>query len=153
MPFYLAWLCKKGQCTKNFFWLLTHLSHIFAPHIKNLETYFAILIYFEFWPLWVLWVEFDTSRRLRSFQRGTVGLCRSTGCKVTSCQSWRMFLSSGNRTWAALEWFKAGQMAEFFSNLQLWQLVILMPVDLQRPTVPLWEDLNLLNKHKLNSEE
>ena len=29
----------------------------------------------------------------RSFQRGTVGLCRSTGCKVTSCQSWRMILS------------------------------------------------------------
>ena len=23
------------------------------------------------------------------FQRGTVGLCRSTGVKVTSCQSWR----------------------------------------------------------------
>ena len=52
MPFYLAWLCKKGQCTKIFFWLLTHLSNNFAPYIKNLETYFAILICFEFWPLW-----------------------------------------------------------------------------------------------------
>ena len=52
MPFYLAWLCKKGQCTKKFFWLLTHLSDIFAPYIKNLEMYFAILICFEFWPLW-----------------------------------------------------------------------------------------------------
>ena len=43
--------------------------------------------------------------------------------------------------------------AEFFSNLEHWQLVILMPIDLQRPTVPLWKDLNLFNKHKLNSEE
>ena len=52
MPFYLAWLCKKGQCTKNFFWLLTHLSIVFAPYIKNLEMYFAMSICFEFWPLW-----------------------------------------------------------------------------------------------------
>ena len=51
MPFYLAWLCKKGQCTKIFFLLLTHLSNIFAPYIKNFETYFTILICFEFWPL------------------------------------------------------------------------------------------------------
>ena len=28
------------------------MSNIFAPCIKNLETYFAILIYFEFWHLW-----------------------------------------------------------------------------------------------------
>ena len=50
MPFYLAWLCKKGQYTKKNFWLLTRFSNIFAPHIKNLETHFAILICFEFWP-------------------------------------------------------------------------------------------------------
>ena len=24
-------------------------------------------------------------RRFRSFQKGTIGLCRSTGCKITSC--------------------------------------------------------------------
>ena len=30
------------------------------------------------------------------------------------------------------------------SNLQHWQRVILTPVDLQRPSVPLWKDLNLL---------
>ena len=48
---------------------------------------------------------------------------------------------------------RIGRSAEFFSNLEHWQPVILMPVDLQRPTVPLWKDLNLLNKHKLNSEE
>ena len=28
-----------------------------------------------------------------------------------------------------------------------------MPVDLQTPIVPHWKDLNLLYKHKLNSEE
>ena len=46
-------------------------------------------------------------RRLRSFQRGTVGLCGSTGFKVTSCQSWRMILSFGIRIWAALVWLNA----------------------------------------------
>ena len=44
-------------------------------------------------------------KRLRTFQRGTLGLCRLTGCKVTSYQSWRMILSSRNRIWAALMWF------------------------------------------------
>ena len=68
-----------------------------------------------------------------------MGLSRSTGCKVTSCQSWRMILS------AALVWFEVGRLAEFFSNLQLWKLLTLTPVDLQRPTVPLWKDLNHLN--------
>ena len=36
-------------------------------------------------------------RRLRSFQRGTVGLCRSTGCKVTSCQSWKFEKNSATQ--------------------------------------------------------
>ena len=45
-------------------------------------------------------------RRFRSFQRGTEGFCRLTGCKDTSCQSWRMTLSSGNQTRAALIWFE-----------------------------------------------
>ena len=72
---------------------------------------------------------------LRSFQRGTVGLCRSTGFKITSCQSWRMILSSRNPTQAALVWFDSGRG----------QTLTLTPVDLQRPTVPLWKDLNHLN--------
>ena len=42
--------------------------------------------------------------------------------------------------------------AEFFSNLEHWQLVILMPVDLQRPTLPLWKEFNLLDKHNFNWE-
>ena len=70
-------------------------------------------------------------RRLRSFKKGTVSLCRSTGCKVTSFQSWRMILSSRNRTRAARVWFEVGRMAEFFSNLQLWQLATLQSFDLK----------------------
>ena len=57
-PFYLARLCKKGQCTKILFWLLIHLSNIFAPYIKNLETYFAMSICFEFWPLCFACISF-----------------------------------------------------------------------------------------------
>ena len=52
-------------------------------------------------------------RRLKSFQRGTVGLCRSTGCKVTSCQSWWMIQLS--RSWPRhTDWFQ-----KFFSNNSL----------------------------------
>ena len=36
-------------------------------------------------------------RRFKSFQKGTVGLCRSTGCKVKSCQSWRCEKNSADR--------------------------------------------------------
>ena len=57
--------------------------------------------------------------RLRSFQKGTVGLCRSIGCKVTSFQSWRMILLSKNRTQGALVWFDLGRGQNFMSNLQL----------------------------------
>ena len=54
--------------------------------------------------------------------------------------------------WPRATRVRIGRLAEFFSNLQHWQFVILMLVDLQRPTVSLWKDLNLLNKHKLNLE-
>ena len=61
-------------------------------------------------------------RRLRSFQRGTVGVCSSIGYKITSYQSWRRTLSSWNQTRAALLWFKLGRGQNFllfalFSNL------------------------------------
>ena len=48
----LSLTLQKRTMYKIFFWLLSHLSNIFAQHIKNLETYFAMLICFEFWPLW-----------------------------------------------------------------------------------------------------
>ena len=37
----------------------------------------------------------------RSFQRGTVVVCRSKGGKVTACQIWRMILWSRSGTWVA----------------------------------------------------
>ena len=55
-------------------------------------------------------------KRFRSYQRGTLGLCIPTGCKVTSCQSLRMILSSGNQIQAALMWFEMGQVADFFQT-------------------------------------
>ena len=53
-----------------------------------------------------------------------MGLCKSTGVKVTSTAQVR-FLDDK-------------------IILQLWQLVTLQPVDIQTPTVPLWNDLNPL---------
>ena len=86
-------------------------------------------------------------KRSRSFHRGIVDLCRSKGCKVVVCQTLKMILLSGSQTPASLEWSDSGRMAEFFSNLQLWQLITLQPFEPQRPTVPLWKYLNLLKTY------
>ena len=65
-----------------------------------------------------------------------------TGCKVTSCQSWRFEkILLVSPPWAIRVRLGQGSAAEFFSKFQLWQLVTLQPVDLQTPTVPLWKDL------------
>ena len=92
-------------------------------------------------------------KRLRSFQRGTVGLFRSTSCKVTSCQSLRFEKSSAtrptsNHTQGAWVWLPDDRII-----LQLWQPVTLQPVDLQRLTEQFWKDLNLLNIHSFNLED
>ena len=59
-----------------------------------------------------------------------------------------MILLSGTRCLAAHMWCVVGWMAEFFSDLQLWELLlILQPFDLLRSSVPLWKGLNLLNLH------
>ena len=47
-PFYSALIYKKGHHTKIFFRVSTLFSDNFAPHIQNLEMYFAILVYFDF---------------------------------------------------------------------------------------------------------
>ena len=49
----LSLTLQKRTMYKIFFWLLTYWSNIFAPYIKNLVTYFEIMICFEFWPLWL----------------------------------------------------------------------------------------------------
>ena len=53
-------------------------------------------------------LKFCMLRRIRSFQRDTVGFSRSTGFKVTSCQIWRMILSYRNQIRVALVWFDQG---------------------------------------------
>ena len=72
-----------------------------------------------------------------------MSFCRSKGCKVVVHQTYEMILSSGSQTRAALEWFDSGQVAEFFSNLHLWQLITLQLFSLHKSTVPLLKDLNL----------
>ena len=57
---------------------------------------------------------------------------------------------SGSQIRAASVQFDSSQAAEFFSNLQLWQLITLQSFNLQSPVVPLWKDLNLLNICTLN---
>ena len=44
MSFYLGWIYKKGQCTKNFFRVSTCFSNIFTHYIQNLEIYNAFII-------------------------------------------------------------------------------------------------------------
>ena len=41
MSFYLGWIYKKGQCTKNFFRVSTCFSNIFTQHMFFPETCFA----------------------------------------------------------------------------------------------------------------
>ena len=81
-------------------------------------------------------------RRLRSFQRGTVGLCRSTGCKVTSCQIWRFEKNSparleSNITHEAWSW-----VSDNWIILKVWQTATLQPFNLTKTTVPFRKDLD-----------
>ena len=77
----------------------------------------------------------------RSFQRGTVNLFRSKGCKAVVSRSLRMIPSSGNRIQAARMWCSVGWATDFFYDSQLWRLAALQSLDLLRSTVPLWKDL------------
>ena len=87
------------------------------------------------------WSENMLMRGFKSFQRGTVDLCRSKGCKVKVHQTLRMILLSKYQTLAAHVRCLVGRVAGFYSSLQLWQLVTLESFDLQRCTVPLRKDL------------
>ena len=85
----------------------------------------------------VSWAECMLTTRLRSFQRETV---ISVGQKAAKLRS------------VKCPWLKAGLHANgltpagqqnFFSSLQLWQLLTLLPFDPQRPKISLWKDLIL----------
>ena len=60
---------------------------------------------------------------LRSYQRGTLSLCRSKGCKVTVRQTVRMLKNSGLEPWAELEWCDSGQEAEVFVKPQTFRMI------------------------------
>ena len=87
--------------------------------------------------LYSLGKRLSQQMRFRSFKRGTVSLCMSKGCKITSFQSWRSEKNPATRptshhTRATRVWFPDDKII-----LQIWQLVVLKLVDLQRPAVPL----------------
>ena len=63
-------------------------------------------------------LKFCMLRRIRSFQRGAVGLCRSTGFKVTSCHSWRIVQESNPNGTLLV---RLGPMAELFVK-HLWNV-------------------------------
>ena len=82
-------------------------------------------------------------RRFRSFHRGIVSLLRSKGFKFVVCQTLKMIPSSGSQTQAASMWLESGGAAEFFFRPPT--LTAHNFFDLQKPTVSVWKDLNLLN--------
>ena len=70
--------------------------------------------------------------------------CRLKGCKVVVHQTLRMIQLSRIQTWATLIRLMADQGAEFFSDLQIWQLTMLQVIELQRFAVPIWKHITNL---------
>ena len=92
MPFYLAWLCKKRTMYKDFFLFSTQLSKIFAPYVKNSDTYFAILIHFLFWSLWkqflMDWIFWPFSHQSQNFSTLQKIKNEKQGQRQNSFQVW-----------------------------------------------------------------
>merc|ERR1712150_108214 len=48
---------QRGTSCKGFFWVSSLFSNNFAPHVRDLETCFAILVYFDFGYVWdAMWL-------------------------------------------------------------------------------------------------
>ena len=95
----------------------------------------------------VSWAEVMLTTVSRSFQKGTLNLCRSKICKVICCQSWRFEKKSAAQppwSWTLHAW-GLGLSPEWFDHPKslmdhnfagsLWP---------KRLTVPLWKDLDLV---------
>ena len=73
-------------------------------------------------------MNLSLSRRLRSFQRGTVGFCWLTGFKITSCQSWRFERNFATWPTANYRWswssskFDRPQLCNPLMNRDSWYL-------------------------------
>ena len=90
-----------------------------------------------------LGIDNINARRVRSFPKVTMGFCRSTGCKDKSFLTLKMISLSGSQTQAR---------RQNISNFQLWQLITLQPLNLQRQIIPLWKDLNLFYIQTMSSK-
>ena len=77
-----------------------------------------------------------------SFQRSNVSLWRLKGCNVTLHQTLRMVPSPEIKPGLSTRSEGRADWLDFFSNLQIWQLVTLQPFNQQRPKVPLWKDFD-----------
>ena len=64
------------------------------------------------------WQEIMFSTVLWSFQRGTVSLCLSNGCKIKIHQTLRMIKSPGTQTQIVRMWFDSNQVAKIFFKPQ-----------------------------------
>ena len=72
----------------------------------------------------------------RPFQKGTVYLFRSKGCKVTSCQSWtfeKKYVTKPESNHRHAAWVR---VLNYLIILKVWLTVILQPFNLQRLAVP-----------------
>ena len=88
------------------------------------------------------WSEKWLKTGSRSFQRGTVGLCRSN----------LKFEGKKSAPQPELHHMHAAQI-RVSNNLTIyivWQTVTLQPFELQRLAIPLLKDLNLITKHSIN---
>ena len=81
--------------------------------------------------------------RFRSFKRGTVSLCRSKDCKVASLQSLRSekkFAARHTTHHMQVRVLNEGNILKDWPTAR--PTATLQPFDLQRPTVPLWKNLD-----------
>ena len=91
-------------------------------------------------------------RRFKSFQNGTLIVCRSTGCKVTSCQSWRFEKNSAARLESNHTCAVQVPVLDNLIILKISWTVTLQPFDLQRLTLPFWKDLDPIG-NKVSAQE
>ena len=64
--------------------------------------------------------------------------------KLQSVKLWGLFHHPGLEPGPPVRGLTMAKWQNFFSNLQLWQLVTLQSLVLQRPTVSLWKGLSLI---------
>ena len=97
-------------------------------------------------PVLACWTSDTVQKRFRSFNAINLRSVGQRAAKLPASKLWEWF--DPRRIPIRSDWFKWGRgwAADFFLRLQLWKLVTLQPLGLQRPTVPLWKDLDPIDK-------